>query len=340
VEFEDRNLKIEDFSGLMPNQILVASGSPRNRRLPSAIPEGVPVSQLSLSKILDKLSSTTTSPASQEIVRVVQSFREPRKAWRLDEAGNISDNGVSLAKARIAAAASIVYQSEMLGQAVPTFSVVGKDNNIAAIHGKEVTFLERPGFVAPSFAEESQIPVGWSIEGDGNEPAQPAEQIAQLYDISHPSNFLCVNSTTVLKISEKFCTPEGLRWLVDLSRPLDEGDFSTIRSFMLLQGDAGNTVMELFNYYSETPRKEGGERMYAIPGMVDWSRPPFKDHLNVWVSADGQAIGTELPSGLDQIVQQQGSWQLYTSLIENNKEIEDELVGASTHSLRQLIEGL
>lgn len=109
---------------------------------------------------------------------------------------------------------------------------------------------------------------------------------------------------------------------------------------MLLQGDAGNTVMELFDYYSDTPLRQGGERMYAIPGMVDWSRPPFKDHLNVWVPADGQAIGTELPSGLDQIVQQQGSWQPYTSLIENSKEIEDELVGASTHSLRQLTQRL
>ena len=76
--------------------------------------------------------------------------------------------------------------------------------------------------------------------------------------------------------------------------------------------------------------------MYAIPGMVDWSRPPFKDHLNVWVSADGQAIDTELPDALDRLAQQQGSWQPYTSLTDN-REIEDELVGASSHSLRQLI---
>lgn len=330
--------KIAEYKDLSNGLIIVGSASPRNGRIRNVIPDSNALCTLSSSQIKRMLKLGSAPYIDAKIINRIMQYEEPRRSWEINADGEAQENGLSLAKARITAAAAILEQQLSAKAERPSFKVIGRDYNLLGSAGKN-SAQERPGFTIPKFADKNVSIPGWVRDGEGPKPTSPAEQCKALYDPNKP--FYTANSTTVLEVGEYFYSHEGLEALTNLEKPIDPLFYKTRLSFMgLLPNKAildgpGVTVYDLIGYYSNIPLDQGGNGLYQPPGVVDWSRPPFRDQLKVWRTSDGEIISQSYKDLGGQIASGDGRWINYSQ--NNGEGIADELVGISTHSLAQIM---
>lgn len=337
---------LPEFVSLKSGLVVFASGSPRSGRF--AIRFGTArglVVKLPQSSIRERIASKKLPLEFQEAARVAASFEEhSRQWWYLNERGEATDGDLSLAKARIATAAAILLTP---GNEIPaeTFYVIGKDYNLAP--GNLRHFLDRSGYR--------------NLGDRGYEPIEPLDQLLMLYlpaiyyendfrKEEPPPPFYVANSVTLLRcnLNGKLPGREELEDLVDISRPLDLAwvTAETSLSFMAVRPDrdiigwetrhtnTGLTVFQLFEFYTNMPWREN--YLYGIPGAgVDWSRPPFCDHLEVFV-ADNSPIRSSLKRLRESLSRGDGSWEKFHQFSSSHPIVADELVGFPTWSLKSL----
>ena len=143
-ELETRHLP--EFEQLEEGLIVVASGSPRSGRLLDRFPQ-LKAIQLSDGLAKERLQialDTDQIPESyRHIAEEVIEFEELKRQWRLDAQGETSDRGLSLAKARMGAAAAILLQIANDEGMPERFMAIGRDYNLANC---ELEFLDKPGY--------------------------------------------------------------------------------------------------------------------------------------------------------------------------------------------------
>lgn len=176
----------------------------------------------------------------------------------------------------------------------------------------------------------------------------------QDYKTEDPLPFYIANSGAALKFNFKEGHPqvrELIERLVDLSQPLPEElrewvSLDRCLSFMAVKPTdkeivdritPGPSVFDVFNYYTG-PLTGFGHLLYAIPGIVDWSRPPFSEHLEVWVPQGRDSISYSCHELTEALKKENGSWQSFSQLSTTHPEVTDELVGFPTFTLRKLFE--
>jgi hypothetical protein len=335
-ELEPIGSVIPKFSGIQDDLIVIASGSPRNSRCLTALDSPRAVAHLSQSEAIKRLNIIDISSSCDEIVQSIKNYREPRSQWTID-----GDSGLSLGKARLIAAAILMLNTEK--DCILNLSIIGRDFNVADATGN---FLDRPGY---EINQLDNLPDGWTTHGEGNPPVDPIEQFLRLYkgqSDDKPRVFYTANSTSVLSIDVVLPLDINvIRQIADLSQPIPEGlTYKTEYSYLALKptreivqtGINGASVRKLIEYYLQFPMDPYGKLLYAIPGVVDWSRLPFNDNVMVWKSDAGKIISHGMSALMSEIQEDKGTWVSY--LPESaNQDVANELVGISTKSIRMLL---
>lgn len=208
------------FDFLHDGQLILASGSPRNIRAASVVNENSPsLVQLSSGAILERLKPLLDGEFAP-IVKSILDYEEPKRHWRYDKARHrVTDQNLSLNKARLVAVAAILLQIQS-GKALPeNFTVIGKDNNVATWEGE---FMDRAGYTTGF----EPLLTSWARTGEGAKPIEPVDQIVSLYFGAKkpPPYFIIANSTTVLHCSlgDNQATIDDLLVLADFNHPLPD----------------------------------------------------------------------------------------------------------------------
>lgn len=333
-EIEQATQQIPLFSQITDGLTVIASGSPRNPRFLQEINK-LNVAQLPQSAAAKMLSDATLSDGVQDIVERIKKYTEPKSKWSAN-----GDEGLSLEKARITLASILLLTGDDL---IPgtRLAVLSRDYNIADSTGD---FFDRPGNVINL---DRLIPEGWAVKGQGAPPISPVEQYERLYKSENQAlqqpHFYVANTTSLLtlKLPEQVFVSE-IRQTLDSSAPLpDWVSQQSICSFMALlpergiihSGINGASVRALIDYYNDMPGGPYGNPLYAIPGIVDWSRPPFNRYIKVWQPRNRYIISQQFPTDFSD---RGGRWVDYLSVSRQDRNIENELVGVSTNALKWL----
>ena len=180
---------------------------------------------------------------------------------------------------------------------------------------------------------------------------EEADRLAHLVDkyrdfrIDDPQPFFVANSATLLKLELENRQPsaEELKVLVDLSQPIPE-DWAKAHSGFSFMTVLPNkhivsskerrkklTVFTLWEHYGNLFLGAGGEGILQLPGMADWTRPPFCDHLSLWIphwrTGDEAPIADSLKTLSQSLENAQGYWKNYGEQARINNAVADEMAG-------------
>jgi hypothetical protein len=351
-DFEDQNVTLRKFSFLEEGMIIIASGSPRNRRILKITPDEQDLVQLSPTLMKEKLREFKNDAKFGSLVQQILKYEEPKQQWGVRN-GEASDGNLSLNKARVVAASAILINLLEGKQLPQNFSIIARDYNVA---NNDLKFLDKPGFAIRSGLDlgdglPKEYPESWVERGSGPEPIDPVTQLDWLYKTKqnghemHP--FYVANSSVVLEcnLSEVDIDFNQLASLIDFVKPLSSWvNQKSENSFMAIKPDFGvadrnyclehedePSVWSLHDFYSDISLDNGGNLLYVIPGIVDWSRKPFSGCISV------SGIENSLTSFNKEMLGNRVNWQRYSEAVLQNQEIEDEMVGISTKALKALL---
>lgn len=428
-KLEPRHL--QKFEQLEEGLIVVASGSPRGGRFLDRFSQ-LPAVQLSDGLAKEKLQAAMAAGRIPElyhpVAETILEFRELKKQWRVDEHGEANDGGLSLAKARMGAAAAILLQIAN-GEGMPErFMAIGRDYNLANC---ELDFLDKPEYGRASKGKPVGIPPYEQVlmlyrpvdyyrgealfaakaaivaadmnrardllkklatveeygsaellqslqtgeitqlikELEREEPwlrglhdPKKADRLAHLVDNyrdfkrTDPQPFFIANSSTLLELRLKNKTPssEELKTLVDLSQPMPKDWISSYSSssFMTAMPDKHITslqergkhltVFSLWEYYGGLFLGAGGEGILQLPGVADWTRPPFSEHLSLWAphwrTGDEAPITNSVNTLSHSLDNCQGYWKNYGEETRVNNKVADEMAGFPQASIKKLLD--
>lgn len=306
------------------SSVIIASGSPRNGRL-AYLTGAPPISQLSLSQAGRLIANIC---GGQGVSEAIATYRERRRMWSA-----LGDGGLSLEKARLVLAAAAYHQMQY-GNTNIKLVVIGRDYNVADLSG---FFFDKPGYLTSSDDNQKHLKrVGlesWVIAGTDREPIGPLDQYAALYRYSSP--IITTNSLTILSARVGDLTKEDIGCLSKINGVMPASvTGQTSKSFMAISlFNMGGEVEKIIQKYLGSPIDAIGYLLYQIPGVVDLSRSPFREHLEVW-RCDGQfAFSDYWQLGWD-IYRKNGEWGPFPA---GRCDEEDELVGISTWTLRRML---
>jgi len=349
-EFE-KGLPLPKFSSLEDKMVIVASGSPRNGRVLKVFPDGVSVVKFPPSLMKTMIREKITRGNVDVVDEKILGYQEPKRAWNLKD-GEGDDGNLSLNKARVAAAAMISFSDRRKEKIPSHIQVYARDNNVADCTGH---FLDKPGYAIRSGLKTDEDrpkhwPESWVEQGQGEEPEDPVSQLDRLHrSMSSDSKtvpFFVANSTTVLDLDLKKDVPEkDIDRLVDFTQPLPDcvsakqqnsfmavkPDHPSVNYFSYFGRSGKPSVWGVWDFYTNRLLEHGGNLLYSIPGIVDWSRPPFSRHIEV------SPIMSSLKALMGDVEKDDVVWQRYERAVANDTVIEDEMVGVSTKSLKALL---
>jgi hypothetical protein len=248
----------------------------------------------------------------RELVQLPPDFREPKGQWSADlERRVVSDNRISLAKARIAAVEAI--RRSLDGPMPEEFYVIGRDFNICRLGDNgEITFYDKPDD-APSQLE--------LLYGGGKTRC----------------NLITANSTTVLVVSlgDKVPSSEELSQLADSSLPLPEWVITrTGYSFMGIQLGSRNLRLAI-----PLLAKPLDWSKNIVPGVMDLTIPYLREGIKVFYPNGQMPWDPPITSDffrLLEAVRAGQRWEFY-SLLRDREHVENEMVGISTFTIWGLL---
>ena len=139
---------IPNFTALENGLVVIASSSPRIGRCLKVLGEKQKA-KLSGKEMLDLLEQAKQKmkkdgrliPEYEAIFKAIAEYEEPKRSWRLTETEEASDGGLSLEKARITAAATLLIEEAQNRSLPEQFAVIAKDFNLVNC---EFEFLDKP----------------------------------------------------------------------------------------------------------------------------------------------------------------------------------------------------
>lgn len=324
------------YQGLSEKAVIIASKSPRNARFGEYL-GAASSSQLSHSDVLGRLRDLTIPSEASTLNELIHEYKEPRRSW-----STTGDNGLSKRKGQIILAA-ILLEEFLKGNQLPTsFCLISKDFNIADAIGQH---MDKGGFLV---AHAPRIE-SWVQQGTDVSPIEPLDQVELLYRTrgeEQPRPFFVSNATSVLTchISQGYSI-DDIENFLRLGELNDQIQSRTVNSWMALLPDnevTGRSSKEVSVYspielYSGIEIGRGGEYLYSVPGVIDWNRPPFNEHIQVWYPSAGPPINNNFSTLQTTIGENYGVWKPYLSAKADSPDVENEMVGVSTISLRQLL---
>ncbi len=336
--FEAVHLK--DVQEISEGDMIIASASSRNGRFAQA--SSIPLTQCSIGGMQEELTMVmnhTDHHIPPSILSNILAYQEPRRQWQLDKNTQAHDNNLSGNKTRVALAALFLLHMVKQQTSAPSFSIIGRDYNVGSSRGE---FMDKAGFIHYATTDK-RVPSSWVFAETDQPPIEPVDQFSLLYHAPHQETpfFVTANSTTILQSTGHQINLEEITALLDFTQPLPHNfQMKTAYSFLALQTEEQgiDAVEALIGLYSSMMLGAGGEFLYAIPGLADWTRMPFRDFVQVWTPNGSlkQAVFSSFKEIQQSVKVKQGIWTPLSE-VSASSDIENEIVGASTFSLRRLL---